>query len=124
MIEECRAMIKRKARLAALATLIPIPGIDVFTDVVLLKQSIAYIDDKFGNRMDDGQKDYIHMYVLGSSLTSSLIKRVGLRLAMKSALRFVPVLGQLIAILVSYFLFLKIAGAYLAERQSQNLQNK
>ncbi|MFB5268205.1 hypothetical protein ACE41H_15670 [Paenibacillus enshidis] len=47
MVEECRAMIKRKARLAALATLIPIPGIDVFTDVVLLKQSISYIDSKF-----------------------------------------------------------------------------
>ena len=46
--KECRAMARRRAALAAATSLIPIPGIDLATDLALLTRLINRINEHFG----------------------------------------------------------------------------
>ncbi len=46
--KECRAMARRRAALAAATSLIPIPGIDLATDLALMTRLINRINEHFG----------------------------------------------------------------------------
>ncbi len=117
--EECRAMVKKRAALSAGATLIPLPGLDIGTDVSLLIELIPAINRKFGltpeqiEHLDPQIKKIILVAVtsLGSELIGrmvtkqivlSLMQRIGLRFATKSVTRFVPVVGQALSAGLSF----------------------
>lgn len=46
--QECRTMARRRAALAAATSLIPIPGIDLATDLALMARLINRINEHFG----------------------------------------------------------------------------
>ena len=46
--QECRAMARRRALLGAVTSLIPVPGIDLATDLALMTKVIERINQHFG----------------------------------------------------------------------------
>lgn len=46
--EECEALVRRRARLAALAAIVPVPGLDVAAEARLLNRLLPEITARFG----------------------------------------------------------------------------
>ncbi|HEY0208485.1 hypothetical protein [Acerihabitans sp.] len=123
---ECKKMVTRRAGLSAGAAVIPIPGLDIGTDVSLLMALLPAINEKFG--LSPAQIEQLHPHrkkytlvaitgigsrLIGSTVTRELIKmvlkRVGVRMATKSVARYVPIIGQAAAAGLS-FSAMKILG--------------
>ncbi|MCX5814156.1 MAG: hypothetical protein NT178_16675 [Proteobacteria bacterium] len=107
-------MSNKRALLSAAASAIPVPFTDIAIDVVLLKQIIPTISDKFGL-----SKEQINEYnpqlaifiydaskrlganMIGKYVTKELViqilKKIGVRLTAKQAAKYIPILGQVIS---------------------------
>ncbi|RXZ45594.1 hypothetical protein [Crenobacter cavernae] len=116
---ECRAMVRRRAALSASVAVVPLPGIDVATDLTLLMELIPAINARFGltPREIDGlpleKQALVYSVVkkagsllIGRVVTQELLlavlKKVGVRLTLKQVARFVPLVGQAAAAGLSY----------------------
>jgi hypothetical protein len=129
---ECRAMARRRALLAAATSLIPVPGIDLATDLAVLTRVINRINEHFGlseaqiGRLS-GQKQALAYRLLagvGGTLaarltTPALIARIvrvaGVRLTAMEAARLVPVAGQLVAAGIGYWSINAVAMRHIAQ---------
>jgi uncharacterized protein (DUF697 family) len=119
MVADCRRMVSRKAMLSAGASLVPIPGLDVAADVVLLMRLFAQINERFG--LSEAQVEalapdkrvlvYKAITAVGSTLVGSSITRqlvlkvlgsVSQRLAGRQLTRFVPLAGQAVSAVLAY----------------------
>lgn len=117
--EECKAMVTRRAGLSAGAAVLPIPGLDLGADVALLIELIPAINQKFGLSPEqiEGLDPKIKRVILigATSLGNNLIgkwvtqqlvmqmlQRIGIRVASKTAAKFVPILGQALAASISF----------------------
>ena len=117
--DECKSMVTTRASLSAGAAVIPLPGIDVGADVTLLLEMIPAINRKFGltpEQIDDLDPQFkkitlvaitsIGSELIGKMVTKQLImqvlKRIGVRVATKSAAKFIPILGQVLAATISF----------------------
>ncbi|MDC7713251.1 hypothetical protein PQU96_03730 [Vogesella sp. LYT5W] len=126
---ECKAMVTRRAGLSAGAAVLPVPGLDIGADVSLLLEMIPAINRKFGlspeqiEALDPQLKKIMLVAItsIGSELIGKLVtrplllkllQRVGLRLATKSAAKFVPLLGQALAASVSFGAMKLIGNAH------------
>ena len=117
--EECRKMVQQRAVVSGVVAVVPIPGLDVGADVAIMTRMIDSINERFGlnqqqmARLDSHSKQ--RLMVIISSLGSSLIgkylskelivlalKRVGVRMLSKQAVKFVPLLGSALAAGISY----------------------
>lgn len=129
---ECRSMVTTRAALSAGATIIPLPGIDVGTDISLLVELIPAINRKFGLTPEqiDGLDPQLQKLILvavtsvGSELIGRLVtkqiilgvlQRVGLRVAAKSTLRFVPILGQALSAGLSFTAMRLLGNAHVED---------
>ncbi|KZE31780.1 hypothetical protein [Crenobacter luteus] len=116
---ECRAMVRRRAALSASVAVVPLPGVDVATDLTLLMELIPAITLRFGltpQQIDGlplekqalvyGVVKKAGSLLIGRVVTQELLltvlKKVGVRLTVKQVARFVPVLGQAAAAGLSY----------------------
>lgn len=117
--EECKAMVTKRAGLSAGAAVLPIPGLDLGADVALLIELIPAINQKFGLNPEqiEGLDPKIKRVILigATSLGNNLIgkwvtqqlvmqmlQRIGIRVASKTAAKFVPILGQALAASISF----------------------
>jgi len=108
---ECRALVNRSAGLSGLAAVVPLPGADVGVDVTLFMQLLPAVNRRFGltpeqvDRLDARTKELVFLGVtsVGSQAIARLVtadvvmglmRRIGIRVAAKSAARWVPVVGQ------------------------------
>jgi uncharacterized protein (DUF697 family) len=127
---ECRSMVLRRAALSAGAAVIPIPGLDIGTDVSLLMALLPAINQKFGltpeeiESLHPNRKKYtlaaitgIGSRVIGSTITRKvaalLLKRVGIKIAAKTALRYVPIIGQAAAASLSFSAMVFLGNAHI-----------
>lgn len=109
--DECRRIVTRRAGLSAGVAVIPIPGLDIGTDVSILLALLPMINEKFG--LSAQQLEQLHpnrkkmtfiaitgvgSRIIGKTITREvvtlLLKRVGIRIATKSVARFVPLIGS------------------------------
>lgn len=116
---ECKALVTRRAGLSAGATVVPIPGLDIGADMLLLSEMLQTINRRFG--LSQGQIDAldpqlkkiilvaatsIGSEVVGRFITRQillrLLQKIGIRVAGKTTLRFIPILGQAIAAGMSF----------------------
>jgi uncharacterized protein (DUF697 family) len=128
----CIRMSNRRALLSALASVVPIPFTDVAADVVLLKQLIPGINAKFGlskEQIDEYNPQLaILVYdvakkfgtnMIGKYVTKKLIvrvlKKMGTRLATEQVLKYVPVLGQIVAAGISFTAMRMIINSHINE---------
>jgi hypothetical protein len=116
---ECKALVTRRAGLSAGATVVPIPGLDIGADMLLLSEMLQTINRRFGlsqaqiEALDPQLKKVILVAatsigseVVGRFITQQILLRmlqkIGIRVAGKSTLRFIPILGQAIAAGMSF----------------------
>ena len=119
VVRHCRAMANQRAALAAGAAVVPVPGIDWVADVAVLLRLIPDINHAFG--LTPGQVERLspdrRVAVLkavsagGSLLVGKLVTRelviavlrkVGVRLTVQQAAKFVPIAGQAVSAALTY----------------------
>jgi hypothetical protein len=128
--QQCQGMVRRRAVLAALGAFIPLPGVDLITDVALLLSVIDEINRRFGlteaqvAALSPTRKALAYQFMtaaggfLASRLSKSrmlllLLRRFGLRIGVMEATRFAPIVGQGIAALIAYVTLSQIARRHI-----------
>jgi len=117
--QDCLSMVNRKAANSAAVAIIPMPGVDITADIVILLQLLTQINRKFGlspehiKQFDSETKAKILFVVssigcklAGKVITKELIlkvlKRIGVKVTVEQAVKLVPLLGQAVSAGISY----------------------
>jgi uncharacterized protein (DUF697 family) len=117
--ERCRAMVKRRALLAAGVAAIPVPGLDWVTDVGILVSLLPRINQEFGlsteqiERLAPDRRIVVYKAIsagggmlIGRVVTRELVmwmlRLVGVRLTTQQAAKFVPIAGQAVSAALTY----------------------
>ena len=118
-IQRARKLLNQRALAGAVASAVPVPGLDWLVDAALLSKLIPAISSEFGltaeqidalpaRKRDQVQKaiSVVGSLVIGKFITKDLVIRlsaaIGRRLTMKRAARFVPLGGQALSALIGY----------------------
>lgn len=131
--EQSRKLVSRRSLISAGAAVVPIPGVDVGTDVAILMKLLPAINEKFGltpSQIDELSPELQKIVIvggasmglglIGKALTVdriiSLLARLGAkRIATKSVIKYVPFVGSAISATISYYLLRKIGNAHIDE---------
>ena len=117
--DQCKSLVTTRAGISAGSAVIPLPGVDIAADIGLLLEMIPTINRKFGltpdqiDLLDPQTKKIILVAItsmgsglIGKVITKQLIltvlKRVGIRVATKSVVKYIPFLGSAIAASISF----------------------
>lgn len=128
---ECRAAARRRALLAAATSLIPIPGIDLATDVAVMLRLIGRINESFGlsdeqvAQLSPARQALVYRLLSAAggtlatrlatpALLARIVRIVGVRLTAMEAARFVPVAGQIVAAGIGYWSVNTVAMRHIA----------
>ena len=124
--EECKAMVTKRSLVSGGAVVVPVPGVDVGVDVIILIEMLPAISKRFGlskeqiDQLDPLIKQRVLVLVtsigseiIGKFVTKQMIvqlfKRIGIRVTVKSVAKYIPILGQALAATIS-FGAMKIVG--------------
>jgi hypothetical protein len=127
---ECQKMVTRRAAASGGAAIVPVPGTDFFADVSMLLQLLPAINHKFGlseeqlSGLDSRTKAYIFGYItaigsrtIGKIITKELVlqvlRKVGVRMVSKQAVKYVPLLGQGMAAVLSFTAMRKVGNSHI-----------
>ena len=117
--DDCRRLVTRRASLSAGVAVVPLPGLDVGTDIAILLKLLPQINERFGLTPDqiDGLDAETQRLVLlfvgsvGSTLVGRLVTRelvvrillkMGVRVTTKGVVKFVPLVGQALSASISF----------------------
>jgi uncharacterized protein (DUF697 family) len=123
--ERCRRLVRRRAAISAGVSAVPIPGVDVLSDLSLFKKLVDDVNEAFGltpaqiDRLQPNHKLIAYKVAVGvggvmvgklvtRELLMQVFKRVGLKVMAKSATRFVPIAGQMAAAAIGFTMFRKL----------------
>ncbi len=123
--EKCRRMVRRRAAISAGVSAVPIPALDVITDMSMFTKLVNDINQAFGLNPDQIEKlapqykqvAYSAARGLGGGMVGKLItrelvlrlfKKVGVKLVGKSVARFVPLAGQITSAAIGFSVFRKL----------------
>ncbi len=118
-VRRSRALLHRRALVAAAAGAVPVPGFDWAVDAALLSRLVPAINAQFGltplqldsltpNKREQVQKAtaMVGSMLIGKLITRDLVlraaKAVGVRLSAAQAAKFVPLAGQAVSALMGY----------------------
>ncbi|WP_137891472.1 hypothetical protein [Ramlibacter sp. 2FC] len=118
-VQRSRALLHKRALVAAAAGVVPLPGLDWAVDAALLARLIPRISGEFGllpdqiDRLAPSQRERVQKAVamigsvlIGRFITRDLLLRaaqaIGLRLSAGQAARFVPLAGQAVSAAIGY----------------------
>ena len=118
-VRRSRQLLHRRALVAAMASAVPVPGLDWAVDAALLSRLLPQINAEFGlspeqiDRLDPHKREQVQKAVglVGSVLIGKLVTRelvlratqsVGLRMTTKQAAKYVPIAGQAVSAAVGY----------------------
>jgi len=123
--ERCRRLVRRRATVSAGMAAIPIPGMDVVSDLRLFTQLIDDVNREFG--LTPEQIDRLHPkyrliayeaaigvggMLVGKLVTKELVLRLlqrsGMKLLAKQATKVVPLAGQAASAAIGFFAFRQI----------------
>jgi uncharacterized protein (DUF697 family) len=123
--ERCRRLVRRRAVISAGVSAVPIPGVDVVSDLSLFKKLVDDVNAEFGlteqqvDQLQPGHKLIAYKVAVGvggvmvgrmvtRDLLMFVFKRMGLRFMAKSASRFVPIAGQMASAAIGFAMFRKL----------------
>src|SRR5690606_29027587 len=130
---ECRQLISRRAPLSAAAAVVPVPGVDVGTDVAILTKVIPIINARFGltaSDVDALSPELKKLVVVGgTSMGLGLVGRVlstdriinilvrlgAKKLAGKYGAKYVPLIGSAISASISFVVLRKVGNQHIEE---------
>lgn len=118
-VKRSRKLLNQRALIAAVASAVPVPGLDWAVDAALLSRLIPAINKEFGlapeqiDQLDPTKREQVQKAVtmVGSVLVGSFISRdlvlkaatrIGARMATKQLAKYVPLAGQIVAATVGY----------------------
>ena len=127
---ECRSVARRRALLAAASSLIPLPGIDLATDLAVMSHLVRRIETAFGldaaqiAQLSAPRQVFLHNLLaraggtLASRLTTPallghILRLSGLRLSVMEVTRLVPVAGQVVAASIGYWAVMTVATRHI-----------
>lgn len=116
---ECRSLVTRRASLSAGVAVVPLPLLDVGTDIAILLKLLPTINARFGltpQQIDglDAETKRIVMLFIGSvgttlvgrivtrDLVVKILMKMGVRVTTKGIVKFVPLLGQAVSASISF----------------------
>lgn len=117
--EECQAMLSKRALVSAAAGLSPIIGPDITADMALLLDLLPRINRRFGltpeqiDSLDEKTKLIVYQLIkasgkalIGKVITKQLvmiiIKKLGIRITVKTVAKYIPFVGLVISSIISY----------------------
>lgn len=129
---ECRAMARRRALLGAVTSLIPVPGVDLATDLALMTRIIHRINEHFGlseaqiGRLSTERQAMLCRLLAGAGGTLAvrlttpqmlvrIVRLAGVRLTAMEAVRLVPLAGQIVAAGIGYWSVNTVAMRHIAQ---------
>lgn len=115
----CRAMVHHRSMFAAGVAAIPVPGLDLMTDIATLTKLVVSINAAFGltpeqiDRLAPARRMVVYKAIsagggllVGRLVTRDLVirvlKLVGLRLGAQQAAKWVPIAGQAVSAALTY----------------------
>ena len=118
-VQRSRKLLHKRALMAAVASAVPVPGLDWAVDAALLSRLIPQINKEFGlapeqiDQLDPTKREQVQKAVamVGTVLVGSFISRdlvikattkIGTRMASKQLAKYIPLAGQLVAASVGY----------------------
>ena len=118
-VQRSRKLLHKRALLAAVASAVPVPGLDWAVDAALLSRLIPAINKEFGlapeqiDQLDPKKREQVQKAVamVGSVLVGKFISRdliikastrVGTRMVTKQLAKYLPLAGQLVAASMGY----------------------
>lgn len=123
--EECRRMVRNRAAVSAGVSALPVPGLDVMSDLTMLTGMVNDVNAAFGltaeqvehlqpayKRIVFGAAAGLGGMMVGKLVTRQLalrlLKRSGAKIFAKSAARFVPLAGQVASAAIGFTVFRKL----------------
>lgn len=128
--QRCRRLVMRRAAISAGVSALPIPGLDIATDLSLLTRSIEEINVEFGlspeqiSRLRPQLRLVAYETLLGMGgvlvgklvtreLVVRLLKRSGMKILTRHAARIVPVAGQIVSAAIGFAAFRTIGNQHI-----------
>ncbi|NHZ90158.1 hypothetical protein F2P45_14190 [Massilia sp. CCM 8733] len=123
--EECRRMVRNRAAVSAGVSALPVPGLDVMSDLTMLTGMVNDVNAAFGltaeqvehlqpayRRIVFGAAAGLGGMMVGKLVTRQLavrlLKRSSLKSFARSAARFVPLAGQVASAAIGFAVFRKL----------------
>jgi uncharacterized protein (DUF697 family) len=120
--ERCRKLVRKRAAVSAGVAAVPIPGVDVLSDLATFSLLIEEVNRAFGLTPQQIERlqprlrivAYEAAAAIGGMLVGKIVtrelvlqlfKKSGIKLAAKSVARFVPLAGQVASAAIGYALF-------------------
>jgi uncharacterized protein (DUF697 family) len=127
-----RALVTKRAALASASSLVPIPGLDLATDIATLVSLISRINQIFGltpeqiGNLGAQRQAIVYQAILvagsamiGKIVTSELVfialKKVGMKLTVKQVTKFVPLAGQVLSAMLSFAALRYVCNQHIQE---------
>ncbi len=118
-VQRSRKLLHRRALTAAVASAVPIPGLDWAVDAALLSRLIPQINEEFGlsaaqlDKLEPHKREQVQKaaamvgsVLIGKFITQDLIikltKKIGMRVASQQLVKYVPIAGQVISATMGY----------------------
>jgi len=123
--ERCRRLVRKRALLSAGVSALPVPGLDVVTDLRLFSLLIDDINEEFGlspaqiDRLKPEMRMIVYEAAMGvggilvgklitREVMVKLLQRTGLRSMARQAGKFVPLVGQTVSAAIGFAVFRQI----------------
>lgn len=127
--ERCRALVRKRAAISAGISAIPLPGIDIVSDLSSFALMVEEINTAFGlspeqiDRLQPRMRiaAYQAVAALGGTLVGKLVtkelvlkllQKSGAKLAAKSAAKIVPLAGQVASAAIGFALFRQMGNQH------------
>ncbi|HEX8613328.1 MAG TPA: hypothetical protein VF800_18720 [Telluria sp.] len=123
--ERCRRMVRNRAAVSAGVSALPVPGLDVMSDLTMLTGMVNDVNAAFGLSADQvehlqpayrrivfGAAAGLGGMMVGKLITRQLalrlLKRSSVKAFARSAVRFVPLAGQVASAAIGFAVFRKL----------------
>ena len=120
--ERCRKLVRKRATVAAGFSAIPLPGLDVVSDMSLFSRLVDEVNKEFGLSAEQVERlqpkfrkiAYEAMAGMGGMLAARLVtknvvahlfKKAGVKIATKTAAKLVPIAGSVVSAAIGFTLF-------------------
>ena len=123
--ERCREMVRKRALVSAGVAAVPLPGVDVLSDLSTFTLLVEEVNKEFGLSQQQIERLHPRLRVLAYQAAASvggmlvgklvtkrlvlvLFKRAGVRIAAKTLAKVVPLAGQVASAAIGFALFRKM----------------
>jgi uncharacterized protein (DUF697 family) len=142
--ERCREMVRKRALVSAGVAAVPLPGLDVLSDLSTFTLLVEEVNKEFGLSQKQIERLHPRLRVLAYQAAASvggmlvgklvtkrlvlvLFKRAGVKIAAKTVAKVVPIAGQVASAAIGFALFRKMGYQHVeacakVARELQKLQ--